>query len=272
MHRRVPDGGAYVQERARHARRRDMGRVTADGDGDGVPLLRCRLHARAARAGQLDRQGDIAPRQRCDLGPPVRQGAIWFSVRAAKRAESYDLIVAASTVVLVGIDVVVLVFIDVVVFLFLGLLSLGRFGRLRGLRSLGGLSCLRRLAAIAGRLVVLHAGVLADADDCRMGGNACPGDQQGARNQANDQYDWSFHGFGREFITRPGTGRVHGRDCEGETEWGLGYRDQRKFTLQRWTYRTEVCRIFSWKSSARRSHSSRLKTPISSTRPGFHPP
>ena len=42
LHRRLPDGRTDVQERARHARRRHVGRVRANRDEHDLPLLRRR--------------------------------------------------------------------------------------------------------------------------------------------------------------------------------------------------------------------------------------
>ena len=60
LHRRLPDRRADVQDRARPARGRHVGRVTADRHRHDLPVLRRRLHARAARAGQRDREGHLA--------------------------------------------------------------------------------------------------------------------------------------------------------------------------------------------------------------------
>ena len=43
LHRRLPDGCADVQVRARHARGRDLGRGRPDRDLDDLPVLRRRL-------------------------------------------------------------------------------------------------------------------------------------------------------------------------------------------------------------------------------------
>ena len=48
LHRRLPDRGADVQVRVRHARRRDLGRERPDGDRDDLPVLRRRLRARTS--------------------------------------------------------------------------------------------------------------------------------------------------------------------------------------------------------------------------------
>ena len=52
LHRRLPDRRADVQERARHARGRDLGRVGPDRDRHDLPVLRRRLHADAPRPGR----------------------------------------------------------------------------------------------------------------------------------------------------------------------------------------------------------------------------
>jgi succinate dehydrogenase/fumarate reductase-like Fe-S protein len=82
LHRRLPDGRADVQERVRHAPRGYVGRDEAVGDGDRVPVLRCRVHARAARAGQLNREGHIAARPQRHFRSPVREGPVRIRVRA----------------------------------------------------------------------------------------------------------------------------------------------------------------------------------------------
>src|SRR5260370_7717531 len=85
LHRGLPDRGAHVQERARHAAGGQVGRDAAVGDGDGLPLLRRRLHARAACAGQLDRQGHLTSRPQRDIGSPMCEGTVRIPVRAAAR-------------------------------------------------------------------------------------------------------------------------------------------------------------------------------------------
>jgi NADP-reducing hydrogenase subunit HndD len=47
-----------------------------------LPVLRRRLHARAARPGQLDRARHLPPRPRCDEGPPLHQRTIRLAVRS----------------------------------------------------------------------------------------------------------------------------------------------------------------------------------------------
>src|SRR5260370_32733000 len=85
LHRGLPERGAHVQERARHEAGGHMGRDAAVGDRDGLPLLRRRLHARAACAGQLDRQGHLTSRPQRDLGSPMCEGTVRIPVRAAAR-------------------------------------------------------------------------------------------------------------------------------------------------------------------------------------------
>ena len=58
LHRRLPDRRADVPLRARAPRGGRVARGRADGDRDDLPVLRRRLHPRAPRAGQRDRQGD----------------------------------------------------------------------------------------------------------------------------------------------------------------------------------------------------------------------
>ncbi|CAA9347362.1 MAG: NADH-ubiquinone oxidoreductase chain G2; Formate dehydrogenase putative subunit, partial [uncultured Gemmatimonadaceae bacterium] len=82
LHRRVPHRRADVQDRARQARRRHVGRVAADADRHHLPLLRRGVHALAARAGQRDRARDVAARQRHHERQPVHQGALRLEVRA----------------------------------------------------------------------------------------------------------------------------------------------------------------------------------------------
>ena len=63
LHRRLPDRRADVAEyELRAAGAWDESAQTVTDDD--LPLLRRRLHADAARAGQQDRQGDVPPRQR----------------------------------------------------------------------------------------------------------------------------------------------------------------------------------------------------------------
>ena len=57
LHPGVPDRCADVHVRARHARGRHLGRGPPDPDRHDLSVLRCRVHADAARAGQRDRQG-----------------------------------------------------------------------------------------------------------------------------------------------------------------------------------------------------------------------
>ena len=61
LHRRLPDRRADVQERVRHAGRRDLGRGRPDRDRDDLPVLRRRLRARAPRPGQHDRVKVTSP-------------------------------------------------------------------------------------------------------------------------------------------------------------------------------------------------------------------
>ena len=62
LHRRVPHRRADVHLRARDARGRHVGRGRADRHEHDLSVLRGRLRARAARAGQRDREGDDARR------------------------------------------------------------------------------------------------------------------------------------------------------------------------------------------------------------------
>ena len=59
-----PTGALDVHERARQARGRHVGRVGAVGRRHDLPVLRRRMRAGAARAGQRDREGDLAVGQR----------------------------------------------------------------------------------------------------------------------------------------------------------------------------------------------------------------
>ena len=81
---------------------REAGRVAggrADGDDDGVPLLRRRLQPRAARAGQHDREGDEPGRPRRHARQPLHQGPLRLPARPGARQE---LSVRAGGVVLAG--------------------------------------------------------------------------------------------------------------------------------------------------------------------------
>ena len=60
---------------------RHLGRVAPDGDRHDLPLLRRRLHAHAPRAGQRDREGDLAARPRRHPRPPLHQGPVRLAVR-----------------------------------------------------------------------------------------------------------------------------------------------------------------------------------------------
>ena len=66
-------------------------------DRHDLPLLRRRLHAHAARAGQPDREGDLALRRRGHPRPPVHQGALRIHVRrvAPRRGSPRALTAAA---------------------------------------------------------------------------------------------------------------------------------------------------------------------------------
>ena len=86
LHRRLPDRRADVQVRARHARRRDLGRVRPDGDRDDLPVLRRRLRARPPRPGQHDREGQFAARLVGHRRPPLHQGPLRLRVRPEPRA------------------------------------------------------------------------------------------------------------------------------------------------------------------------------------------
>ena len=61
-----------------------------DGHGDDLPLLRRRLRSRGPRAGQLDREGDLAIGQRRDQRPPVHQGTVRVPVRSEPGARKPD--------------------------------------------------------------------------------------------------------------------------------------------------------------------------------------
>ena len=58
--------------------RRDVGRVPPDPDRHDLPLLRRRLHAHAARAGQHDREGHLTPRQPVTSGNLCIKGRFGF--------------------------------------------------------------------------------------------------------------------------------------------------------------------------------------------------
>ena len=62
-----------------------MGRLEADGHHHHLPVLRGRLQPRPARAGEQDRQGDLAARPRRHPRAPVHQGAVRLRVRPAPR-------------------------------------------------------------------------------------------------------------------------------------------------------------------------------------------
>jgi NADH-quinone oxidoreductase subunit F len=82
LHRRLPDGRADVQERARHARGGHLGRVGPDRDLDDLPVLRRRLRGGPPRPGQHDREGHVADGLGGHRGPPVRQGPLRLRARA----------------------------------------------------------------------------------------------------------------------------------------------------------------------------------------------
>ena len=68
----------YVRQRVRPARRPGLGRVQADRHHHHLPLLRRRLQPRAARAGQPDREGDLAARPRRHHGHLCIKGRFGF--------------------------------------------------------------------------------------------------------------------------------------------------------------------------------------------------
>ncbi len=86
LHRRVPDRRADVQERARHAGRRHLGRAGADAHEHDLPVLRRGVRAGAPRPGQHDREGDVAGRPLRHERPPLREGPVRVPVRAAAEA------------------------------------------------------------------------------------------------------------------------------------------------------------------------------------------
>ena len=55
LHRRLPHRRPDVQDRVRPPAGRNLGRIAADRDPDGLPVLRRRMQPGAARAGQRDR-------------------------------------------------------------------------------------------------------------------------------------------------------------------------------------------------------------------------
>ena len=90
LHRRVPHRRADVHERARDARGGHLARAGADRHEHDLSVLRRRLRARAARAGQRDREGD---EPRGPLGherAPVHQGPVRVRLRAVPQAGRPD--------------------------------------------------------------------------------------------------------------------------------------------------------------------------------------
>ena len=85
LHRRLPDRRADVPLGARAARGGRMAGGRADGDDDGVPVLRRRLQPRAPRAGQHDRQGDEPRRPRRHARQPLHQGPLRLPARPGAR-------------------------------------------------------------------------------------------------------------------------------------------------------------------------------------------
>ena len=81
----VPTGALMFKTGVRPPGRRHLGRVPADGDPDGLPVLRRRLQPGAARAGQRDRAGDLAARPRRDPRQSLHQGPVRLAVRAEPR-------------------------------------------------------------------------------------------------------------------------------------------------------------------------------------------
>ena len=74
--------GALMFPRSTKCARAAVGRIAADADRYHLPLLRRRMHAHAARAGQLDRQGHFADRERGHARQPLHQGPFRLAVRA----------------------------------------------------------------------------------------------------------------------------------------------------------------------------------------------
>ena len=82
LHRRVPHRRADVHLRARRARGRHVGRGGADRHEHDLPVLRRGVRARAPRAGQRDREGDVAGGPLRHERAPLHQGPVRVPVRA----------------------------------------------------------------------------------------------------------------------------------------------------------------------------------------------
>ena len=88
LHPGLPDRGADVQERVRHARRRHVGRVTPDPDRHRVRLLRRRVQPHAPRPGQHDRQGHVArPTRRSRTATCASRAGSAFSTRRTDQTD-----------------------------------------------------------------------------------------------------------------------------------------------------------------------------------------
>ena len=81
LHSGLPDRCTDVQERIRHARGRNLARRTTNTDRHDLRILRCGLQPHPPRAGQLDREGYVASRQRYHQWQFVHQGPIRLSAR-----------------------------------------------------------------------------------------------------------------------------------------------------------------------------------------------
>ncbi|TPW10199.1 MAG: formate dehydrogenase alpha subunit [Acidimicrobiaceae bacterium] len=82
LHRCVPDRRIDVHHRTRHARRGNLARGHPDRHRHHLPVLRRRVPAQPARAGQRDRQGDESERPLGHPRQPVHQGPLRLPARA----------------------------------------------------------------------------------------------------------------------------------------------------------------------------------------------
>ena len=77
-----PTGALMFTSEHDQARRWHLGRGEAGAGGHHLPVLRCGLHAHPARAGQRDREGDVALRRVDHRGESLHQGALRLALRA----------------------------------------------------------------------------------------------------------------------------------------------------------------------------------------------